>query len=84
MDESEEVLDGLRYLFKEEWLELLIRLFNLLNVALCDEIHLLTWWQLWLSGPSLLRSVGKFRSLFFIGTVFHDVFFTFAPLMCSV
>lgn len=57
MDESEEVLDGLRYLFKEEWLELLIRLFNLLKVAFCDEIYLLTWWQLWLSGPSLLRSV---------------------------
>lgn len=56
MDESEEVLDGLRYLFKEEGLELLIRLFNLLKVALCDEIHLLTW-LLWLSGPSLLRSV---------------------------
>ncbi|KAG5597170.1 hypothetical protein H5410_038402 [Solanum commersonii] len=56
MDESE-VLDGLRYLFKEEGLELLIRLFNLLKVALCDEIHLLTWWLLWLSGPSLLRKV---------------------------
>lgn len=37
-------LDGLRYLFKEEWLELLITLSNMLKL-LCDEIHLLTCYQ---------------------------------------
>lgn len=83
-NESREVLDRLRYLFKEEWRETLMMLSNLLKL-LCIEIHLLTfWWQLRLSGPSLLRSVLKFPSLFFTGTVFHYVFFSFAPLICSV
>lgn len=79
MNKSWEVLDSLRYLLKEEWRETLMTLSNLLKL-LCIEIHLLTfWWQLRLSGPSLLRSVWKFPSFFYRHSLSWCVLF-FCPI----